>query len=132
MKYENELYGKIEGLESELSKVGSKLLDEMEEFVRSKVAEGFKLFVFHSSYVGNLECYDDEIDVYLFEADVEVPAFESTNFTYSSSGESDVNLKFRTWLESIPESKYIVIKDVEESMLWMLGDDNGNDEALEF
>lgn len=101
----------INKLKTELQKLRDELLDEQENFIASKVAEGWQKFIFSSSYYGSHNEYGDNdvFVVYLFAPSVDLSLWADKSFTHGHYGESEDNESFELWLEQLPDDSFIEI-----------------------
>ncbi len=108
-----EEYKKKSELLKEVGEIEKKIEEKEEKFLKSKKEEGWIEFKFVSVYYGSHPEYgeSDEEDKYLFHPSLEkdVEQWREKKFAHGHFGPSEENDDFKSWLEYIPEDKYIEI-----------------------
>ena len=111
MQFSSKTTTRIGQLRIEISSLERELETEKESFIAGKVGEGWKKFLFFSSYYGSHWEYGegDEERTFVFHPSVDISRWESAHFAHGHNGQNEENDAWEAWLESLADDQYIEI-----------------------
>lgn len=109
MKFQSKLQGKIEELEAEIRRLEEDLETEKKRFIATKVAEGWKEFLYFSGYYGSHpENGEGDVErIYLFRPEVDISQWRGVEFGHGHHGRGEENEGFSDWLAELSDEQYV-------------------------